>query len=114
MYLLMQFGPQAAAARDLQVEVRFTSPGGTTRAVIRRDNGEAEALIEPSEPMTWALGETLQMQLPFEALRARRGDTVTFTVVVLGEGRLMSAIPARGVMSIELPADDYELQHWEA
>jgi hypothetical protein len=109
----MQFAPQAAAARDLQVEVRFTSPGGTTRAVIRRDNGKAEALIEPSGPMTWALRETLQIQLPFETLRARRGDTVTFTVVVLGEGRLMSAIPARGVMSIEFPADDYELQHWE-
>jgi alpha-amylase/alpha-mannosidase (GH57 family) len=113
MYLLMRFAPHAAAARDLRVEVHFTSPGGTTRAVIRRYNGEAEASIEPSGPMTWALAETLQIQLPFETLRARRGDTVTFTVVVLGEGRLMSAIPARGVMSIELPADDYELQHWE-
>jgi hypothetical protein len=113
MYLLMQFGPHAVAAKDLRVEVRCTSPGGTTRLVIRRDNGEAEASIEPCGPMTWALGETLQIRLPFESLRARRGNTITFAIVVLGEGRLMSAVPAHGVMSIELPAADYELQHQE-
>ena len=113
MYLLMQFGPQAAAARDLQVEVRCTSPGGTTRLVIRRDNGKAEASIDPSGSMTWALGETLQIRLPFESLRAQRGNTITFAIVVLGEGHLMSAVPVHGVMSIELPAVDYELQHQE-
>ena len=113
MYLLMQFGPQAATARDLRVEVRCTSPGGTTHLVIRRNDGETEASIEPCGPMTWALGETLQIRLPFESLRARRGDTITFAIVVLGEGHLMSAVPVHGVMSIELPAVDYELQHQE-
>jgi hypothetical protein len=113
MYLLMQFGPQAATARDLRVEVRCTSPGGTTHLVIRRNDGETEASIEPCGPMTWALGETLQIRLPFESLRARRGDIITFAIVVLGEGHLMSAVPVHGVMSIELPAVDYELQHQE-
>ena len=113
MYLLMQFGPQAATARDLRVEVRWTSPGGTTHLVIRRNDGETEASIEPCGPMTWALGETLQIRLPFESLRARRGDIITFAIVILGEGHLMSAVPVHGVMSIELPAVDYELQHQE-
>jgi hypothetical protein len=113
MYLLMQFAAQADRARDLRVEVRFTSPGGSTRLIIRRDDGKTKASIDPSGPMTWALGETLQIRLPFEALRAQRGDTITFAIVVLGEGRLMSAVPAHGVMSIELPAADYELQHRE-
>ncbi len=113
MYLLMQFAAQADRARDLRVEVRFTSPGGNTRLIIRRDYGKAKASIDPSGPMTWALGETLQIRLPFETLRAQRGDTITFAIVVLGEGRLMSAVPAHGVMSIELPAADYELQHRE-
>jgi alpha-amylase/alpha-mannosidase (GH57 family) len=113
MYLLMQFAAQADRAGDLRVEVRFTSPGGSTRLIIRRDDGKTKASIDPSGPMTWALGETLQIRLPFEALRAQRGDTITFAIVVLGEGRLMSAVPAHGVMSIELPAADYELQHRE-
>jgi alpha-amylase/alpha-mannosidase (GH57 family) len=113
MYLLMQFAPQAAMSADLRVEVGLTSPGGTTRLIVRRENGEAAASIEPLGPMTSALRETLQIQLPFETLRAQRGDTVTFTVLVLGEGRLASAIPAHGVFSIELPDVDYDPQHRE-
>ena len=59
------------------------------------------------------MNETAQVQLPYETLRAHRGDTVTFTIVVLEDERLVAAIPSRGVMSISLPGMDYELQHWE-
>lgn len=113
LYFLMQFAPQAATTIDLRVELHLTSPGGTTRLTIHRKDGQATASIEPAGPMTWAMGETMQVQLPFETLRAQRGDAVRFTVMVLGEERLMSTIPSRGVMSIDLPSIDYELQHWE-
>ncbi len=104
IYLLAEFSRRAGAASDLRVEVRFTSPGGATRVIILRRDSRTEATVEPSGPMTWALGETLQIQLPFETLRALHGDTITFSIVVLGEGRLMSAVPAHGAMSIQLPA----------
>lgn len=106
IYLLAEFSRRAGAASDLRVEVRFTSPGGATRVIVLRRDGRTEATVEPSGPMTWALGETLQIQLPFETLRALHGDTITFSIVVLGEGRLMSAVPAHGAMSIQLPAAD--------
>ncbi len=113
MYLLIQFAPQASSITDLKIEIHFTSPGGVTRLVIHRNGGEATASLEPLGAITWAMKETLQVKLPFETLRAGRGNTIRFTVIVLGEGRLISAIPARGVISIELPTVDYELQHWE-
>ncbi|MHB8070853.1 MAG: hypothetical protein ACYDHF_02680 [Candidatus Cryosericum sp.] len=113
LYFLVQFAPQASTTIDLRVELHLASPGGSTRLTVHRDDGQVTASIEPTGPMTWAMRETMQVQLPFETLRAQRGDAVRFTVVVLGEGRLMSTIPSRGVMSIDLPSIDYELQHWE-
>jgi len=113
LYLLMQFAPQVVATTDLKIEVHLTTPQGSSLLAIHRDDDHVTASIEPAGPMTWAMRETVQVQLPFETLRVQRGDTVRLTVVVLGEERLMSAIPSRGVMSIDLPDIDYELQHWE-
>lgn len=113
LYLLVQFAPQAAAATNLKVEVHCSGPGGSVLLTIHRDRGQAAASIKPTGAITWAMNETTQVQLPFETLRAHRGDTVTFTIVVLEDERLVAAIPSRGVMSICLPGMDYELQHWE-
>ncbi len=114
MYLLVQLTPEMAAVEDLRVEVRISSQAGPSRFVVQRDNGAVTAWTEPPGDPVWALGKTLQIQLPFTTIRAQRGEHVTFTVLVSGGGRLVATIPARGVMSMTLPDMDYELQHWEA
>lgn len=114
MYFLIQLTPEMAVAKDLRVEVRLTSEVGASRFVVQRDNGAVTGRAEPSGDAVWALGKTLQIQLPFATIRAHPGERVTFTVLVSGGGRLVATIPVRGVMSITLPATDYELQHREA
>jgi alpha-amylase/alpha-mannosidase (GH57 family) len=113
MYLLVQLTPEMAATEDLRVEVRLSSQVGPSRFVVQRDNGVITAWTEPPGDTVWALRKTLQIQLPFTTIRARRGERVTFTVLVSGGGRLVATIPVRGVMSMTLPDRDYELQHWE-
>ena len=114
MYFLTQLTPEMAAAKDLRVEVRLTSEVGSSRFVVQRNNGVITGWAEPPGDAVWALGKTLQIQLPFATIRARPGERVTFTVLVSGGGRLVATIPVRGVMSMTLPTTDYALQHWEA
>lgn len=113
MYLLVQLTPEMAATEDLRVEVRLSSQVGPSRFVVQRHNGIITAWAEPPGDMVWALRKTLQIQLPFTTIRAQRGERVTFTILISGGGRLVATIPVRGVMSMALPAPDYELQHWE-
>jgi hypothetical protein len=113
MYLLVQLTPEVSATEDLRVEVRLSSPAGSSRFVVQREGGMVSGRAEPPGDTVWALRKTLQIQLPFTTIRAQQGERVTFTVLVSGGGRLVTAIPARGVMSMTLPDTDYELQHWE-
>ena len=114
LYFLMQLAPGIAAAEDLRVEVRLSTQAGASRFVVQRDKGIVTGWTEPPGEAVWALGKTLQIQLPFTTIRAQGGEHITFTVLVSGGGRLVATVPVRGVMSIALPGADYELQHWEA
>jgi len=113
IYLLIQLAPEMVATEDLRVEVRLSSHLEISRFVVQRENGMIAGWTEPPGDADWALGKTLQIKLPFTTIKAQRGERVTFAVLVSGGGRLVATIPVRGVMALQLPDVDYELQHWE-
>ncbi|MCX6084914.1 MAG: glycoside hydrolase family 57 protein [Caldiserica bacterium] len=113
IYLLIQLTPEMAATEDLRVEVRLSSQLEMSRFVVQRENGMITGWTEPPGDADWALQKTLQIKLPFATIKAHRGERVTFAILVSGGGRLVATIPVRGVMALQLPDADYELQHWE-
>ncbi len=85
--------------------------GVPSRFFINRssDGIQYELLAEAD---TIAMGQILEIGVPFDALGWKQGERFSFCVEVLVDGKVIETYPPKGYIPIEMPGRDFEQMMW--
>ncbi|MFQ5354651.1 MAG: hypothetical protein ACE5DR_06855, partial [Thermodesulfobacteriota bacterium] len=97
-----------------QVKVTGEVAGGTCSAdVYVQGEGEKHSTWSEAVPLErMASGRVVEMAIPLDILGASPGDRITFFIQIDSEDYGPERWPARGLLAIETPGEEFEEEHW--
>ncbi len=94
------------------VKVSAEVEGRVAGAVISR-RGDKPGKWTEAEPLAeMASGKVVEIALPLDKLGAATGDKITFFITIDSEDFGPERWPARGLLCIETPGEEFEEEHW--
>jgi hypothetical protein len=107
-----------------EVRIQFLKPGGLQVVVHVQPHGVRVHLEERVSSARWqsreapglraALGDILEVQIPFGALAVEAHDRMAFVVVVIRGDAEAEHHPGHGPIELEVPDRDFAARHWTA
>ncbi|MFQ5480678.1 MAG: alpha-amylase/alpha-mannosidase [Thermodesulfobacteriota bacterium] len=104
------------------ITINFTGPAHVkVRGKVEGAACGAEVYVQGEKPATWsdaitlehmASGKVVEMAIPLKTLGAAAGDKITFFMTIDSEDYGPERWPARGLLSIEAPGEEFEEEHW--
>ncbi len=80
-----------------------------TRKITYRMKGAA---VESSLPVRIAFSDVLELEVPFEALDAQRGDKIAIWASLKVKEMIVDRIPKRGYLALHVPSENFEMEMW--
>jgi alpha-amylase/alpha-mannosidase (GH57 family) len=120
LYLRLDTGisPQAEEFTHIVFAIEFEEPAHN-RISLRAPapcTPDATALeVEPPQiaaHVTARALEIIEVAVPFGAIPAKSGDTVSFRIALLREGEVTEHRPVHEVISLRIPSPDFEAEMW--
>jgi alpha-amylase/alpha-mannosidase (GH57 family) len=113
----LNFNPVDEEARDFSYSILTFSPEHHKAEIsFSSTTGHfAFDLIKPDGNValsTFAVGKIVEAGIPFAALGAGPGGKIEFAVVVSRAGQEIERWPRDGAITVNLPTEDFELDHW--
>jgi len=96
----------------LEVKIKASIHGSTCEAVVYRRDNEAKGWEETEADVRIASGKVVEMAIPFSLLGASGGDSILFFINIDSEDFGPERWPARGLLTIEAPGDEFEEERW--
>jgi alpha-amylase/alpha-mannosidase (GH57 family) len=69
-------------------------------------------VVEGELPTRMAFSEVLEMETPFDAFGARRGDRITIWISLKVKEMIVDRIPKRGYLTVPVPSENFEMEMW--
>ncbi|HEY3275876.1 MAG TPA: glycoside hydrolase family 57 protein [Syntrophorhabdaceae bacterium] len=93
--------------KDLSFEISLMTK--EVHKLVYRVKGDA---VEGSLPVRTAFSEILEMEVPFDAFGAKRGDKITIWISLKIKEMIVDRIPKRGYLSVAVPSENFEMEMW--
>jgi len=94
------------------IKVSGTVEGGVCNNQIYSQGSKPGTWSEPRAVTRIASGKVLEIALPLKDLNASSGDKITFFINIDSEDYGHERWPARGLLAIETPGEEFEEEHW--
>jgi alpha-amylase/alpha-mannosidase (GH57 family) len=122
--LMLRIDTSRSAREDLErideLRVGFVQPEGFEIRVVHPGRKTMQArLIRDGAPVgvdgiEVAVGQILELTVPFSTLETPAESPIHFFVEMLGEGQSVDRAPREGAMELRVPGPDYEQIMWQA